>query len=105
MFVTDQASSQVASVDSKQIMLIKALIAARDILLEDIQKISKAIDQSIDLTNFISNLDDMKFGSILQANLDTADKVLQVSCNPQNGFKVRQIFSQQITFFSVVMLS
>lgn len=42
----------------KQEMLIKALSSARDILLEELEKISKAINQSIDFTDFTSKFGD-----------------------------------------------
>ncbi|KAH9616475.1 hypothetical protein KSS87_009440, partial [Heliosperma pusillum] len=61
----------------KEVLLVKALLAARDILLEEAQKLSRAIDQSINLTDFISQLDDSKlFGSLFPANVSsTAIKV------------------------------
>ncbi|KAJ1391954.1 hypothetical protein SESBI_36213 [Sesbania bispinosa] len=40
----------VASQDVKDIMLVKALLTARDILLEELQKISKAVDEAIDVS-------------------------------------------------------
>ncbi|XP_074296521.1 uncharacterized protein LOC141626767 isoform X1 [Silene latifolia] len=56
----------------KEVLLVKALLAARDILLEEAQKLSRAIDQSIDLTDFISQLDDSKlFGSLFPANVSS----------------------------------
>lgn len=55
---SSQAVGLVASVNSKEMMLVKALLAARDILLEELQRLSKAVDQLIDLTDFTSKLDD-----------------------------------------------
>ncbi|XP_054800383.1 uncharacterized protein LOC129304670 isoform X2 [Prosopis cineraria] len=46
---------------SNKVMLIKALIAARDILLEDLRRLSKGIDQAIDWTEITSKMD--SFGS------------------------------------------
>ncbi|KZV39666.1 hypothetical protein F511_22691 [Dorcoceras hygrometricum] len=40
---------------SKQVMLVKALTSARDILTEEFQKISKAINQKIDIKHITSN--------------------------------------------------
>ncbi|KAL0357546.1 UNVERIFIED_CONTAM: protein FAM [Sesamum calycinum] len=40
---------------SKQVMLVKALSSARDILLEELQKLSKAINQPIDINDITSN--------------------------------------------------
>uniref|UniRef100_A0A3Q7FS44 Uncharacterized protein n=1 Tax=Solanum lycopersicum TaxID=4081 RepID=A0A3Q7FS44_SOLLC len=54
----------------KQEMLIKALSSARDILLEELEKISKSINQSIDLTDFTSKFDD-KQASQFPASADT----------------------------------
>lgn len=53
----------------KEVLLVKSLLTARDILLEEAQKLGKAIDQTIDFTDFISQLDDTKlFGSLSQAD-------------------------------------
>ncbi|GAB4839547.1 hypothetical protein Ancab_029073 [Ancistrocladus abbreviatus] len=61
---------QLGSRKSKEVMLVKALLTARDILLEETQKISKSIDQVIDFTEFISQLDDTKlFSSLLRQHL------------------------------------
>ncbi|XP_028099559.1 protein FAM135B-like isoform X3 [Camellia sinensis] len=49
---------------SKQVMLVRALLTARGILLEELQKLSNAINQAIDLTDFTSGLDDSRFGSL-----------------------------------------
>ncbi|PHT98501.1 hypothetical protein BC332_32580 [Capsicum chinense] len=51
-------------------MLIKALSSARDILIEELQKISKAINQSIDFTDFTSKFGD-KQGSQFPLSADT----------------------------------
>lgn len=74
-FVAQKRWSQLASVDSTQLMLIKALFSARDILLEDLKEISKAIDQAIDL-------DDMLFGSM------DGEVPVQLLGMPQNGVEV-----------------
>ncbi|CAN4086119.1 unnamed protein product [Withania somnifera] len=55
---------------AKQEMLIKSLSSARDILLEDLQKISKAINQSIDFTDYTSKFDDEQ-GSQFPPSADT----------------------------------
>ncbi|KAF8377185.1 hypothetical protein HHK36_030558 [Tetracentron sinense] len=86
---------QGASLDSKQITLIKALFTARDILLEELQKLSKVIDQTIDFTDLPSKLDEEKFSLFLQANLRAADAEVsevrigagQVAGKPQNGIE------------------
>lgn len=38
---------------------VKGLLGARDILLEEMQRLSKAIDQSIDLSDFVSNMNNV----------------------------------------------
>lgn len=83
---SNQALSQVDSVDSNQVMLVKALLAARDILLEELQKICKAIDQALDLTDCTSKLDDTKFfHSHLQTDLGTAETEDPGQLDSQNG--------------------
>ncbi|GMY17505.1 protein FAM135B-like isoform X1 [Fagus crenata] len=79
--------NQVVSVDLKDVMLVKALLTARDILLEELQKLNRAVDQAIDLTDFISKMDDTKlFDSVLRANLGAADEVSGQG-KPQNGLE------------------
>lgn len=79
---------QVASVDFKDVMLVKALLTARDILLEELYKLSQAIDQAVDLTDFISNMDDTNlFGSVLKKKLGAADEVSGRG-KPRNGLEV-----------------
>ncbi|KAF8411625.1 hypothetical protein HHK36_004183 [Tetracentron sinense] len=86
---------QGASMVSKQINLIKALLAARDILLEELQMLSEMIDQTIDLTDFTPKLDEEKFSSFLRASLGITDAEVsevrigagQVAGEPQNGFE------------------
>ncbi|GAV67360.1 DUF676 domain-containing protein/DUF3657 domain-containing protein [Cephalotus follicularis] len=86
-FRTHKAFGQVASLDSKQVMLIEALVASRDTLLNDIQNISKAIDQAIDLRGFTSKLHDADFSSVLQGKLGIvgAEGSGKLSVDPQNG--------------------
>lgn len=58
----------------KEVLLVKSLLTARDILLEEAQELGKAIDQTIDFTDFISQLDDTKlFDSLLQADVSSAN--------------------------------
>ncbi|XP_034219094.1 protein FAM135B-like isoform X2 [Prunus dulcis] len=84
---SNQASAQVAAAGVNDIMLVKSLLSARDILLEELQKLSKAIDQAIDLTDFISKMDDTKFDSFLQENLVAADANVSGQGKPQNGLE------------------
>ncbi|KAL0364622.1 UNVERIFIED_CONTAM: hypothetical protein Sangu_0559800 [Sesamum angustifolium] len=68
---------------SKQVMLVKALSSARDILLEELQKLSKAINQPIDINDITSN---ELFGSTPRSDRERADAKVpgQVSSNPLN---------------------
>lgn len=55
-------------------MLIKALMTAHDILLEDLRRISTGIDQAIDLTQIAFESDDTKwFDSTLPARGKNVD--------------------------------
>ncbi|CAN6584301.1 unnamed protein product [Malus baccata var. baccata] len=82
----DSGSNQAAAADVNDIILAKSLLNARDILLEELQKLSKAIDQAIDLTDFISKIDDTKF-DFLQENWVAADDKVSGQGKPQNGLE------------------
>lgn len=72
-------------------MLVKGLLTARDILLEDIERISKVINQSIDLTEFISQIDDTKlFGSPLAPHLSSnhSDSSMRDPIESQDNIEV-----------------
>ncbi|KAL5559878.1 hypothetical protein UlMin_036089 [Ulmus minor] len=77
---SNQASGQGTSADVRSVLLVKSLLAARDILLEELQRLSKAIDQAIDLTEFMSKMDDIKF-------FGTADGKVSGQGKPQNGLQ------------------
>ncbi|XP_065851598.1 uncharacterized protein [Euphorbia lathyris] len=68
----DRSKQALGSLDfggKNKIMLVKSLIVARDTLLEGLQRISKSIDQVIDLTDFISKMNDMRISdSIMNAD-------------------------------------
>ncbi|KAK6153349.1 hypothetical protein DH2020_012988 [Rehmannia glutinosa] len=68
---------------SKQVMLVKALSSARDILVEELQKLSKAINQPIDVNDITSN---ELFGFTPRPDQDIADAEVpgQVSSYPLN---------------------
>ncbi|KAJ0250635.1 putative serine esterase family protein [Hirschfeldia incana] len=51
-----KAFAPIAPAD-KLVSFVKALLGARDTLLEEMQKLSKAIDQTIDLSEFVSSMD------------------------------------------------
>lgn len=72
-------------------MLVKALLTSRDILLEELQNLSKSIDQIIDLSDFTCELDYSKlFGSSLQGVLETPHAVVlaEASTMTQMGYEV-----------------
>ncbi|MBA0747274.1 hypothetical protein Gogos_004201 [Gossypium gossypioides] len=82
-----QALDQVASTDLKQVMLVKALLNARDTLLAELQKLSDAINHAVDLTEFTSKMNDMKlFDSFLQEPA-AADADDSAQGKPQNGLE------------------
>ncbi|XP_028800982.1 protein FAM135B [Neltuma alba] len=58
---------------SNKVMLTKALTAARDILLEDLRRISKGIDQAIDWTGMTSKMD--SFGYDPPADMEIKDGI------------------------------
>ncbi|WJX52625.1 hypothetical protein P8452_38717 [Trifolium repens] len=61
-------------VGSNKVMLIKALMAAHDILLDDLKRISTGIGQAIDLTEIAIESDDTKwFDSTLPAHVKSID--------------------------------
>lgn len=89
--------AQVAPVDVKPDMLIKALVDSFNTLLEDLRKLSESINQAIDMTEFASRMDDIKlFHPILHANLGTAEGGVSRQSKPENGFKVVALFMWQI---------
>ncbi|KAG5224608.1 serine esterase family protein [Salix suchowensis] len=83
-----KALGLVAALDIKKITLVKALLAARNTLLEELQKISKGIEHTIDVSDFVSNVDDVSmFDSIVQANLVAADVAVSGHGKPQDGLE------------------
>ncbi|KAL5703704.1 hypothetical protein ACHQM5_022227 [Ranunculus cassubicifolius] len=72
---TNQVSSgQEIHVNAQSVALMKEMLTARDIIIDEIHKISKAINQTIDLTDLSSNLGDNKLiGSIIKGNFRTAN--------------------------------
>lgn len=55
-------------------MLVKAFLTARDLILEELRKLSRAINQNIDLTDFTSKLEDkVLFGSSPKVGWGIAD--------------------------------
>ncbi|RDX87497.1 hypothetical protein CR513_31023, partial [Mucuna pruriens] len=86
--VADQGSDGVASLDMKNVMLLKALLTARDILLGELQKISKAINEALDISEFVSIMSNMKLlNSVLRGNQFAIDVEVEGQGNPENGLK------------------
>ncbi|XP_014504647.1 protein FAM135B isoform X2 [Vigna radiata var. radiata] len=81
----NQVSSDVASVKFKNAMLVKALLTAHDILLEELQKISKAVGQAIDISEVLSKRNSMKLNSIPQSDQFTNEVEISGQDKPQNG--------------------
>ncbi|KAI4316059.1 hypothetical protein L6164_024076 [Bauhinia variegata] len=78
----------VTSIDVKNVMLVKALLSARDILLEELRKFSEAIDRAIDISEFVANMDNMTLvNSALQANQVATD--VSGQGKPQNSLERR----------------
>ncbi|XVF64268.1 hypothetical protein PTKIN_Ptkin09bG0154800 [Pterospermum kingtungense] len=83
-----QALDQGVSTDLKQVMLVKALLDARDTLLVELQNLGNAINQPVDLTEFTSTMNDIKlFDSFLRANQAAADAEVSGQGKAQNGLE------------------
>lgn len=92
LFLTYQVSSDVASVKFKNAMLVKALLTAHDILLEELQKISKAVGQAIDISEVLSKRNSMKLNSIPQSDQFTNEVEISGQDKPQNGPEVLRLY-------------
>lgn len=79
-------------------MLIKSLLSARDTLLEELQRLSKAIDRALDLTDFISKMDDINLFDSLDANVGGKNGEVSGKAKPQSGLKVLVYFIQHNVF-------
>ncbi|KAF1865381.1 hypothetical protein Lal_00004755 [Lupinus albus] len=76
----------VASVDVKNVMHVKALLTARGILLEELQRMSKAVDQAINISEFVFKMNNMKLlNSLLEANQFGIDVEVSGQGQPWNG--------------------
>ncbi|XP_023537065.1 protein FAM135B-like isoform X1 [Cucurbita pepo subsp. pepo] len=77
-----------AEASRDEVTLIKALLTARDILLEEFQNLSKAIDQSFDFTDFMSRIDDTKYiGVLMPSKMDNVKGEVSRQGKPQNGLE------------------
>lgn len=83
---------QLASIDKQHVAVLRALLAARGILLEELRNISKAINQAIDFSDIDSEIDDNKLSN-LQANLCATDNEASGPGKPQNCLEVPTSFS------------
>ncbi|CAN1166274.1 Protein FAM135B [Linum perenne] len=75
-------------VDLKEIALVKAFLLSRDTLLEEIHKLSKAINQVVELTEFRRKMNDIKMlDRVSQANLGPEDTEVSGQGKQQNGLE------------------
>ncbi|CAI8605692.1 unnamed protein product [Vicia faba] len=79
---------EVAPVDLESVMLFKGLLTARDILLEELQKLSEAVGQTIEISEFRSKLDNEKIlSSVVQANQLATYIEISAQGYPQNSLE------------------
>ncbi|GAU14295.1 hypothetical protein TSUD_308540 [Trifolium subterraneum] len=79
----------VASQDVKDIVLVRALLASRDLLLEELHKINKAVNdnEAIDTSDFVSNMNNEDLiNFVVKANGFPLDEELGQG-KPQNGLE------------------
>ncbi|CAI0401833.1 unnamed protein product [Linum tenue] len=75
-------------VDLREVELVKAFLLARDALMEEIHKLSKAINKVVDLTEFKRKMNDIKMlDSVWQAGLGTSDGEYSGQGKRQNGLE------------------
>lgn len=73
----------------KNVTLLKALLTAREILLQELQKLSKAVDQTIEISEFLSKLNNEKIlNYVAHANQFATAVGISAQGNPQNGLEV-----------------
>ncbi|XP_019154428.1 PREDICTED: uncharacterized protein LOC109150890 isoform X5 [Ipomoea nil] len=70
--------------ESKKVLLVKGFLTARDILLEELQNISKAINQDLDMNDFPSMLEDNESFSFCPSAADNVESSVEVPINIQN---------------------
>ncbi|XP_021888783.1 uncharacterized protein LOC110807829 [Carica papaya] len=83
---SNHAPGRGASLDRKRVMCVKALLDARNTLLEELQKLSNALDHAIDLSAFISQMNEM-FVSVLPPNLAAQLGEVSGQGKPQNSLE------------------
>ncbi|XP_024631106.1 protein FAM135A isoform X3 [Medicago truncatula] len=83
-----KAKGEVASIDMKNVTLLKALLTAREILLQELQKLSKAVDQTIEISEFLSKLNNEKIlNYVAHANQFATAVGISAQGNQQNGLE------------------
>jgi len=104
--VTNQGSSDIASVKLKNVMLVKALLGAHDILLDELQKLSKAVGQAIDISEVVlSKRNSIKLINFVpQSDQFTTEVEISSQEQPQNGPKVLKLYSSEQTFATELFL-
>lgn len=72
----------------KNVTLLKALLTAREILLQELQKLCKAVDQTIEISEFLSKLNNEKIlNYVAHANQFATVVGISAQGNPQNGLE------------------
>lgn len=92
--VIEQGFDRAASQDVKDILLVKALLASRSILLEELQKISKGVGEPVDILEFMSKMNHkniLKF--MVHANQYAMIEEVLGQGKPQNGLEVLSFIS------------
>ncbi|MED6173783.1 hypothetical protein PIB30_062879 [Stylosanthes scabra] len=87
----DRDLGEMASVDLKNATLVKAFLSARVILLEELQKLNKVVDQPIDITELVSKKNSTNLlNSVLEANQSPIDVEPSGQGKPQIGLEERE---------------
>ncbi|CAN1810263.1 Protein FAM135B [Linum perenne] len=85
---SNRLDQDLVPVDLKEIALVKAFLLSRDTLLEEIHKLSKAINQVVELTEFRRKMNDIKMlDRVSQANLGPEDTEVSGQGKQQNGLE------------------
>ena len=87
------ASVQIASADKKLVSFVKSLLEARDTLLQEMQRLSKAVGQTIDLSEFVSTMDN----TLLPESAE--DEEGSGQGKQQNNLEVLGFILQQSVYF------
>ncbi|XP_057417136.1 uncharacterized protein LOC130711495 [Lotus japonicus] len=75
-----------ASQDVKDILLVKALLASRSILVEELQKISKGVGETVDISEFMSKMNNKNIQKFMvHANQYAIIEEVLGQGKPQNG--------------------